>query len=82
MKVNKKMKQLMKVFQEINKYPKSIINKIAPAETNETSNNVQLNLTFPGKQGVKIITKMNKYIRKARYDDNNKDEQTYQESKV
>ena len=35
------------------------------AETDETSNKIQLNLTYSGKQGKKLITRIKKYIRKT-----------------
>ena len=35
------------------------------AETNETSNKIQLILPYSGKQGKKLITKMKKHIRKT-----------------
>ena len=35
------------------------------AETNKTSNKIQLNLPYSGKQGKKLIKKMKKYIRKT-----------------
>ena len=71
------MKYLTKVFHEVNDYPMSIINTIAQqelndsqsknrrAETNETSNKIQLILPYSGKQGKKLITKMKKHIRKT-----------------
>ena len=34
-------------------------------ETNETSNKIQLLLPYSGKQGKKLITKMEKYVRKT-----------------
>ena len=71
------MKYLTKVFHEVNDYPMSIINTIAEkelndsqsknngAETNETSNKIQLILPFCRKQGKKLIRKIKKHIRKT-----------------
>ena len=59
------MKYLTKVFLEVNDYPMSIINAIAQqelndsqsknrrAETNKTSNKIQLDLPYSGKSKVK-----------------------------
>ena len=65
----------MKVLHEVTDYPMSIISKIAQQrlndsqsknnETNETSNKIQLILTYSGKQGKKLKKKMKKYIRKT-----------------
>ena len=75
--VKEEIKYLTKVFHEVNDYPMSIINTVAQqelndsqsknrrAETNQTSNKIQLNLPYSGKKGKKLITKMKKYIRKT-----------------
>ena len=75
--VKEEMKYLTKVFHEVNDYPMSIINTIAEkelndsqsknngAETNETSNKIQLILPFCRKQGKKLIRKIKKHIRKT-----------------
>ena len=75
--VKEEMKYLTNVFHEVNDYPMSIINTIAQqelndsqsknrrAETNETSNKIQLNLSYSRKHGKKLTTKMKKYIRKT-----------------
>ena len=74
--MKEEMKNLTKVFHEVNNYPVPIINATAQqelnisqskerrAETNETSNKVHLILPYSGKQGKKLITKMKKYTRK------------------
>ena len=91
--VNEEMKYLTKVFHEVNDYPMSIINTIAQqelndsqsknrrAETNETSNKIQLILPYSGKQGKKLITKMKKHIRKT-LPDNVQAIVTYQSKKL
>ena len=67
--VNEGTKYLTKVFQELNEYQMSIINKITlqelndsqsknrRAETNETPNKLLLILPYSGKQDKKLITK-------------------------
>ena len=71
----KKWLGILKVLHEVTDYPMSIISKIAQQrlndsqsknnETNETSNKIQLILTYSGKQGKKLKKKMKKYIRKT-----------------
>ena len=71
----KKWLGILKVLHEVTDYPVSIISKIAQQrlndsqsknnETNETSNKIQLILTYSGKQGKKLKKKMKKYIRKT-----------------
>ena len=71
----KKWLGISKVFHEVTDYPMSIISKIAQQvlndsqsknnETNKTSNKIQLLLPYSGKQGKKLITKMEKYVRKT-----------------
>ena len=72
------MKCLTKIFNEVNSYPMLILNKIAKqglnnnnnqsinrtGEPNETTNKVQLILPYSEKQGLKLITRIKKRIRK------------------
>ena len=67
--LDKEVKHLMKMFHEINGYPKIIVNRIIqqdiyqnqrelkPPESNDTSNKFQLILPYSGKQGNKLIEK-------------------------
>ena len=67
--LDKEVKHLMKMFHEINGYPKIIVNRIIqqdiyqyqrelkPPENNDTSNKFQLILPCSGKQGNKLIEK-------------------------
>ena len=70
--LDKEVKHLMKMFHEINGYPKIIVNRIIqqdiyqnqrelkPPESNDTSSKFQLILPCPGKQGNKLIEKLKK----------------------
>ena len=63
------------MFHEVTDYPMSIISKIAQHllhdsqsknnEANKTSHKIQLLLPYSRKQGKKLITKMEKYVRKT-----------------
>ena len=87
------MKYLTKVFHEVNDYPMSIINTIAQqqlndsqsknrrADTNESSNKIQLILPYSGKRGKKFITKMKQHIRKT-LPENGQAIMTYQSKKL